>query len=60
MAVRGGVVSTRKVRLPGESSWFPAASTAATWKMYEPSLRLPVVRGDEQLSNAGALAPPVG
>jgi hypothetical protein len=45
MVVSGGVASTVQVRLAGLASTFPAASTARTLKVCEPSVRLVIVNG---------------
>ena len=50
--VSGGVVSTVKVRLAGVRSTFPAASSARTSKVCEPSVSATVVNGEVQAVNA--------
>ena len=40
IVVTGAPVSTTHVKVEGEGSMFPAASTARTWKVWPPSTRL--------------------
>src|SRR5262249_4917282 len=52
IVVSGAVRSTTQVNDAGVGSTLPAASIARTWKVCEPSARVPVLNGDVQATNA--------
>ncbi len=55
IVVFGAPVSTVKVREAGVGSWLPAASVARTSKVWEPSVRFAVVKGEEQRREGGGV-----